>query len=429
MSNEKPLNTQNQPWISVIGIEEDGVRGLSDLGLSLIKDCDILLAGQRHLDMVPDDLSPKAERMTWPSPFSSTFSTIAEMKGKQVVILATGDPMFCGIGGTLTRFFDWSELRVLPAKSAYSLAASRIGWPLDKCSLLTIHGRDPAGMIPHIQPSAKLIILSKNGSSPSLLASKLCEIGANEAQITVLEHMGGEKEKIIETSAHALNEAGDALPFADLNVIAVEIPSDFRNWLSTSPGLPDDAFEHDGKMTKRDIRASALTKLAPRPGAHLWDVGTGGGSIAIEWLRAAPNTSAIGLEPQEKRRTFAKHNAKALGVPRLQLIDGTAPDGLMGLDGPDAIFVGGGLSMETLNFCLDALKPGGRLVAHAVTLSSEALLLSCFNEHRGELTRLSIAKAQPVGPHFGWKASMPVTQWVYVKGNDNKNQEGSASQP
>lgn len=418
---------QSTPWISVIGIEEEGMSCLSALGLSILKECDILLAGQRHLDMVPLDYAPKATRMTWPSPFSSTFESIAAMRGKQVVILATGDPMFCGIGGTLTRFFNWSDLRILPAKSAYSLAASRIGWPLDKCSLLTIHGRDPAGLIPHFQPGAHLIILSKNGSSPSLLATKLCEIGAQQSELTILEHMGGEKEKIIETSALALKDAGDALPFADLNVIAVKIPSDFANWHSTCPGLPDDAFEHDGKMTKQDIRASALAKLAPRPGAHLWDIGAGCGSIAIEWLRSHPSTSAIGLEPLEKRRAFASHNAKALGVPRLKLIDGIAPDGLMGQESPDAIFIGGGLSQETLTFSLKALKPGGRLVAHAVTLGSEALLLNIYTQYGGELTRLSIAKAKPVGPLFGWKASMPVTQWVYVKGHDAKDQEGSLS--
>ena len=403
------------PWLSVIGIGESGMDDLGDLAWSLIAEADHLLGGVRHLAMIPEDSTPNAERMTWPSPLSEVYPKLKALSGQNVVVLASGDPMEFGMGGTLARHFEWTEMRVLPSPSSFSLAASILGWPLNKVTRLTIHGRNPATILPHLLPGAKLLILTKDGSSPAQVARLLCERGLDQAQLSILERLGGEKEKIIETTALALRDAGGALRFDDLNLLAVSLPAMWDGWLPTLAGLPDDAFEHDGKMTKRDVRASALAKLAPHPDALLWDVGTGCGSIAIEWLRAHPSCRAVGVEPQEKRRAFATHNAEMLGVPSLRLLSGTAPDALRGEAEPDAVFIGGGLSDDVVNFCLKALKPGGRLVAHAVTLGSEQLLLSMFDRHGGELTRLSIAKATPVGPHHGWKASMPVTQWAFIK--------------
>lgn len=408
----------NEPWISVIGIGEAGISDLSDLSLSLIKDADHLIGGARHLEMVPDDIAGKAKHMVWPSPFSDAFAKIEALRGSQVVVLATGDPMYCGIGGTLSRHFSLDDLRIVPSVGAFSLAASRLGWALDQVIPLTIHGADPerdvASLRPYVMPGARLLILSRDGNSPALVAQELCAVGAQDAAITILEHLGGDKEHVIEMRADALLEDSDRA-FADLNTLAVEIPAHFTSWFSTQAGLPDEAYQHDGKITKRDIRASALAKLAPRPNALLWDVGTGCGSIAIEWLRSNASCRAIGFEPLEKRRIMASHNARMLGVPRLKLIDGMAPDALDGKDLPDAIFIGGGVSEAVIDACLNALKPNGRLVVHAVTLSSEACLLEAFSRHGGELTRLSIAKAEPVGPYFGWKSAMPVTQWAYIK--------------
>ncbi|PLW78630.1 precorrin-6y C5,15-methyltransferase (decarboxylating) subunit CbiE [Cohaesibacter celericrescens] len=405
----------NEPWLNIIGIGEGGTDDVSDLGWSLIAQSKTIIGGQRHLAMIADDLTPDAERIVWPSPFSKIYAELEKIRGQQVVILASGDPMCFGIGGTLTRHFDRSEMRVLPAPSSFSLAASRLGWPLNKTSQLTIHGRNPASLLPHYTPGARLFILSKDSTSPSLVAKQLCNQGIENASITVLEHLGGDKEKIIESDARTIKNGGETLRFADLNVLAVALPDQLPHWLPTIAGLPDDAFEHDGKMTKRDIRASALAKLAPHPNALLWDVGTGCGSIAIEWMRSHASCRAVGIEPQEKRRVFAEHNAQQLGTPGLRLLASQAPDGLRGEEAPDAIFIGGGLSVDVVNFCLRALKPRGRLVAHAVTLGSERLLLEMFERHGGDLTRLSIAKASPVGPHFGWKTSMPVTQWAFVK--------------
>ena len=410
--------TQQEPWLSVIGIGESGLDDVSNLGWSLIADAEHIVGGERHLAMVPEDLTPKAERIIWPSPLSEVFARIKRLRGKKVVVLASGDPMFFGIGGTFSRHFPWHEVQILPFPSSLSFAASRMGWPLNKTSLLTIHGRHPAGLIPHYLPGARLLILSKDGTSPALVANQLCQRGLDQATISVMEYLGGEKEKIIESNAAAIAAGGEDLWFADLNVMAIALPDTIPLWHPIVPGLPDEAFEHDGKMTKRDIRASAIAKLAPHPNALLWDVGTGCGSIAIEWLRTHPTCRAIGIEPQEKRRAFASSNAERLGVPHLRLLNGTAPDGLRGEDAPDAVFIGGGLSADVVNFCIKALKPGGRLVAHAVTLGSEQLLLSQFQTHGGDLTRLSIAKAEPVGPLYGWKAAMPVTQWVFHKDNN-----------
>ena len=402
-------------WLSIIGIGEGGADELSDLAWSLIADAEYLVGGKRHLAMIPDDLSPVANRIAWPSPFSEVFAQLKRLRGQKVVVLASGDPMHFGIGGTLTHHFNWNETRVLPSPSSLSHAAGQLGWPLDKIAVVTIHGRDPATLIPHLLPGARLLILSKDGNSPALVAELLCKRGLETASLTVLEHLGGPDEQIIETSALAITQSENETRFADLNLMALSLPESFSAWLPTIPGLPDDAFEHDGKMTKRDIRASALAKLAPYPGALLWDVGTGCGSIAIEWLRTHPQCRAVGIEPLEKRRAFAKHNAKMLGVPRLRLLAGKAPDDLRGEDAPDAVFVGGGLSHDVINFCLRQLKDNGRLVAHAVTLGSEQLLLDMYQRHGGELTRLSISKASPVGPLQGWKAAMPVTQWVFIK--------------
>ena len=290
----------NLPWLTIIGIGEAGLDELSDFGWSLIAEAEHLFGGLRHLSMVPDTFCQGATRRTWPSPFSEVFSVLEKLRGQRVVILASGDPMEFGIGGSLARQFDWREIRVLSSPSSFSLAANRLGWPLDGTSRLTIHGRDPASLLPHYLPGARLLILSKDGDSPILVAHQLCEHGLGDAFVAVLEHLGGDEEKIIESTASLLHEGGNALRFSDLNLLAAQLPERFTGWLPTLAGLPDDAFEHDGKMTKRDVRASALAKLAPYPGALLWDVGTGCGSVAIEWLRMHPSCRAVGIDMQKK---------------------------------------------------------------------------------------------------------------------------------
>ena len=413
------MNQQKKaPWLSVIGIGEDGLDGLGDLAWSLIAEAKTIYGGARHLAMIPDDLADGAEKRGWPTPFSGAFEELEGLRGTPVVVLASGDPMYFGIGGTLSRHFQRNDMRVLPFPGSFSLAASRLGWPLDKTEKLTIHGRSIETLLPHYCPSARLLVLSRDGASPKEVANQLCARGIEDAELTILEHLGGAAERMVCATAREL-AVGDEY-FADLNVLAIALPEHLQSWYPIQPGLPDEAFEHDGKMTKRDIRASALAKLMPHSGALLWDIGTGCGSVAIEWLRSHRTCRAIGIEPQEKRRTLARHNADCLGVPSLKLIADTAPAGLEGQDAPDAVFIGGGLSQEVVAYCLGALKPGGRLVAHAVTLGSEHLLLEMFEKHGGELTRLSISRATPVGPYFGWKPSMPVTQWAFIKPLETK---------
>ena len=406
---------QNAPWLTVIGIGEDGLDGLGDLAWSLIAEAEVIYGGARHLAMIPDDLANGAEMRGWPTPFSSAIKALEGLRGTPVIVLASGDPMYFGIGGTLSRHFQGNDMRCLSFPGSFSLAASRLGWPLDRTAKLTIHGRSIKTLLPHYLPGARLLVLSRDGASPKEVACQLCARGIADAELTILEHLGGEAERIISTHASILAEREESDRFADLNVLAIALPAHLQNWYPIQPGLPDEAFEHDGKMTKRDIRASALAKLMPHPGGLLWDVGTGCGSVAIEWMRSHRTCRAIGIEPQEKRRTLARHNAECLGVPSFKLIADTAPAGLKGQDAPDAVFIGGGLSYEVVAYCLDALKPGGRLVAHAVTLGSEHLLLEMFEKHGGDLTRLSISRATPVGPYFGWKPSMPVTQWAFIK--------------
>ena len=409
---------QKAPWLSVIGIGEDGLDGLGYLAWSLIAEAKTIYGGARHLAMIPDDLADGADKRGWPTPFSGAFEELESLRGTSVVVLASGDPMYFGIGGTLSRHFQRNDMRVLPFPGSFSLAASRLGWPLDKVEKLTIHGRSIETLLPHYCPGSRLLVLSRDGASPEEVANQLCTRGIEDAELAILEHLGGAAERVVSASAKEL-AVGDER-FADLNVLAIALPDHLQSWYPIQPGLPDEAFEHDGKMTKRDIRASALAKLMPHPGALLWDIGTGCGSVAIEWLRSHRTCRAIGIEPQEKRRTLARHNADSLGVPSFKLIADTAPAGLEGQDAPDAVFIGGGLSQEVVAYCLGALKPGGRLVAHAVTLGSEHLLLEMFEKHGGELTRLSISRATPVGPYFGWKPSMPVTQWAFNKPLETK---------
>ncbi|SER16446.1 precorrin-6Y C5,15-methyltransferase (decarboxylating) [Faunimonas pinastri] len=396
------------PWLSVVGIGEDGLAGLSESARVLVGEAEILIGGERHLAMVPD--AGSAERMAWPSPLSVLVERIGPLRGKRTVILASGDPLNFGIAATLLRHLPAGEMTVLPHLSAFSLAAARLKWPLPAVATLTLHGRPVESLALHVHPGARLLALSE-ASAPAKVAAWLVTHGFGESRMTALCHMGGASEARIE--ALASKWRSDA---PDLHTLAVEcVAGPGARWWPRTAGLPDEAFVHDGKMTKREVRALALAKLMPHPGALLWDVGAGSGSISVEWMRAADRAIAIALEPQPARRDLAARNAAALGVPSLQIRDGHAPEALAGLPAPDAIFLGGGISAATISASLGALTPGGRLVAHAVTLETEATLLAAYAGHGGELVRLQVARAEPVGPFQGWRPAMPVTQWAWVK--------------
>ncbi|MHA7774530.1 precorrin-6y C5,15-methyltransferase (decarboxylating) subunit CbiE [Roseibium sp. M-1] len=401
------MTSVQTPWLTLVGIGEDGV--LAPGGADALGQAEIVFGGVRHLELAGDI---QAEKRTWPSPFSSVFEDLKRLSGKRIAVLATGDPMWFGIGSSLLKHFSAGGMRVLPSLSAFQLAAARMGWPLQETECLSVHGRSVDLLRSSLYPGARILALTSNAKAPQEIADLLADEGFGRTRMTVLEHLGGEKERRVEGTAE-----GWLAEVADFHTLALDVIADpGMRFRARSPGLPDNAFRHDGKMTKQDIRAVTLGELQPYPGALLWDVGAGCGSIAIEWLRAANRTRAIGLEPHAERRQMAAENAIALGVPHLDLTDATAPEGLHGLPQPDAVFIGGGLTADGLiEACLAALRPGGRLVANAVTLESEAMLLAAYQSLGGNLKKISVHRASAVGGLTGWRPLMPVTQWSLTK--------------
>jgi precorrin-6Y C5,15-methyltransferase (decarboxylating) len=395
-------------WLNVIGVGEDGIEALPRRLQALIERAELIVGGERHLAMVP--YAP-AEKKSWASPLSLTLDDIWARRGRPVVVLATGDPMHFGIGVALAKRVPAGEMAVHPHISAFSLAAARMRWALADTECLTIHGRPLELLAGAVAPHRKLLLLSHDGSSPTEVARRLTELGYGASQVTVLEHMGGARERIYSGRADGWTHPRAA----DLNTLAVECRADeSARALSLSSGLPDEAFRHDGQLTKREIRAATLSALRPLPGQLLWDVGAGCGSIAIEWLRTHRSLSAIAIEADTARQALIEKNAAALGTPHLKLVKGTAPGAYDGLPDPDAIFIGGGLGdAGVVERAWERLKSGGRLVANAVTAEGEAHLFNWHGKLGGEMTRLSVARLAPVGELHGWKPLMPVTQyWV-----------------
>lgn len=399
---------QAAPWLTVIGIGEDGRAGLAPVARAALDEADLVFGGARHQHLG----GVGADRFRpWPSPFEAGLGELLARRGRPTVVLASGDPMWFGIGATLSRHVDPAEMLVLPAPSSLSLAAARLGWPLAETEIVSLHGRPVDALRALLWPGARLLCLTSGAAAPAAIADLLVDEGYGDSQLHVLEHLGGPAERI--HAGRAESWQGEA---AALNIAAIEVRAVRDTPLRARvPGLADDAFRHDGKITKREIRAVTLARLMPVPGALLWDVGAGSGAVAIEWMRAARGARAIGLEPHDGRRAVARANAAALGTPDLVLLDARAPEGLAGLEAPDAVFLGGGLTAAgVIETALARLKPGGRLVANAVTLESEAVLIAAQARHGGDLARIAVARAGPVGGLTGWRPLMPVTQWSLV---------------
>jgi precorrin-6Y C5,15-methyltransferase (decarboxylating) len=396
------------PWLHVVGIGEDGMEGLSPASRAVVEAAEVILGGDRH-HRLSDNVT--AERIAWPSPFDAMIDTIRGMKGRRAVVLVTGDPLWFSVGARILRAIDPAEVVFHPQLSAFQLAAARLGWSLADVETLTVHGRPPEQMIPFIQPGARLLILTTGAETPTRIAGFLAERGYGASPMTVLAAMGGAREQRFDGTAEGWSQEVPAF-----NTLAVDCRAGpGAQLLARSPGLPDEVFRSDGTMTKQELRAVTLARLMPMRGALLWDVGAGCGSVGIEWMRAARDARAIGVEPRADRRAMAAENALALGTPRLELRAGEAPEALAGLEPPDAVFIGGGLSWEVFDVCWQALKPLGRLVANAVTLETEARLLELHAEHGGALARIAVQRAEPVGRRHGWRPAMPVTQWSMVK--------------
>ncbi len=399
-------------WLSIVGIGEDGIGGLSASARGLIGAADIVFGGRRHLRLAAPLIRGAAR--PWPSPFDGAADEVLTHRGRQVCVLASGDPFHYGIGAVLAQKIDAREMTVVPAPSAFSLAAAKLGWSLAQTALLSVHGRSLDLVRPHLQPGARILALTSDGEGPAALARLLAQSGFGASRLTVLEALGGPHERVRTMTAASF----DLGAVNALNTIAIEVEA-ARNArvIARAPGLADDLFEHDGQITKREVRAVTLSSLAPRRGELLWDIGAGAGSVAIEWMLADPLfMRAITVERRADRAARIRRNAAAFGVPTLEIVEGAAPAALASLAAPDAIFVGGGANERgLLDTAIAALRPGGRLVVNAVTLETEALLIARHAARGGELIRIAIARAGAVGEKTGWRSAMPVTQWVWTK--------------
>ncbi|MCG5474743.1 bifunctional cobalt-precorrin-7 (C(5))-methyltransferase/cobalt-precorrin-6B (C(15))-methyltransferase [Sinorhizobium fredii] len=399
------------PWLTVIGIGEDGVAGLGDEAKRLIAAAPVVFGGIRHIELAASLI--RGEREAWQSPFEKSVEAIISRRGSPVVVLASGDPFLYGVGATLARRIEASEMRTIPAPSAFSLAAARLGWALQEAATVSLHGRPLDLIRPHLQPGARVLALTSDGNGPNALAGLLSESGFGQSRLTVLEALGGERERVSRHVASSFTlEKVNAL-----NVCAIEVVADAGSRvLPLASGRDDALFEHDGQITKREVRALTLSALAPRKGELLWDIGAGSGSIAIEWMLADPAMRAIAVEASPERAARIGRNAARFGVPGLSVVEGQAPDALSGLARPDVIFIGGGGSEAgVMEAAIAALPSGGRLVANAVTTKMEAVLLAHHAGLGGSLIRIDIARASPVGTMTGWRPAMPVTQWSWVK--------------
>ncbi|MCD9903155.1 precorrin-6y C5,15-methyltransferase (decarboxylating) subunit CbiE [Streptomyces sp. MT29] len=417
------------PPVSVVGIGADGWSGLSDGAREALREAEVVIGGARQLDLLPPECA--GVRVAWPSPLRPAVPRLlAEHRERRIAVLASGDPMFYGIGRALAEELGPEALRVLPHPSSVSYACARLGWPLEDTEVVTLVGRPASRLAVSLHEGRRLLALSADASTPAAVAALLTAHGFGPSRMRVLEQLGSEAEAYVEGVAESWAHA----PGDRLNVIAIDCRASADALrLGAVPGLPDEAYEHDGQLTKRHIRAATLGALAPAPGELLWDVGGGSGAIAIEWMRTHPTCRAVSVEREPARAERIARNADRLGVPGLRVVTGPAPSSLSELselDVPDAVFIGGGLTAPgLLDACWEALRPGGRLVANTVTLESEALLAERHRAYGGELTRLAVAHAVPVGGFTGWRQAMPVTQWSVHKPSAAASLPASAPVP
>ncbi|MFJ7523663.1 precorrin-6Y C5,15-methyltransferase (decarboxylating) [Streptomyces sp. MnatMP-M77] len=421
-----PFPTAPAHPVSVVGIGADGWPGLSGTARGALREAEVLIGGARQLDLLPPECA--GVRVAWPSPLRPAVPRLlAEHRERRVAVLASGDPMFYGIGRALAQELGPQGLRVLPHPSSVAYACARLGWPVEDTEVVTLVGRPAARLAASLYEGRRLLVLSADASTPATVAALLTERGFGPSGLRVLEQLGAADEACVD----GLAESWEHPPGDRLNVIAIDCRASADALrLGAVPGLPDEAYEHDGQLTKRHVRAATLGTLAPAPGELLWDVGGGSGSIAVEWLRAHPSCRAVSVERDPVRAERITRNAERLGVPALKVVTGPAPAALAGLAAPDAVFIGGGLTAPgLLDACWAALRPGGRLVANTVTLESEALLAEWHKAHGGELVRLAVAHAVPVGGFTGWRQAMPVTQWSAVKppGSGARTHKGDRS--
>ncbi|MDE1174037.1 MAG: precorrin-6y C5,15-methyltransferase (decarboxylating) subunit CbiE [Parvibaculaceae bacterium] len=398
-------------WLSIIGIGEDGIEGLSPAARALISGASQVIGGARHIALAGTLI--KGEALAWPSPMTDALNGLRARAGTPTVVLASGDPFCYGIGSLIAAHVPADDMLVIPAPSAFSLAAARLGWALQAVRTISFCGRPIEPLAPLLQPGTRIFALSADATTPGKVAAYLRQHGFGPTRIHVLEALGGPDERLRSMTADDF-DITDAGP---LNMLALEVVAgpDARI-IPLASGLDDDMFEHDGQITKREIRAVTLSALAPRVGELLWDIGGGSGSISIEWLLRDSRNRAIAIEPKAERAARAARNAVSLGVPHLDVRTGKAPEAFDGLPTPDAIFIGGGTTGNgVIGGAWMALRPGGRIVANSVTIETDAALTQAMQRFGGTLTRISIERLDKIGTLHGFRPAMTVTQWQAVK--------------
>lgn len=389
----------------VIGVAESGVASLPGELRERLAGMDLIVAAPRFHDGLPDG----PEVIDWPSPFSNIFNVLSDNSGKSVALLTTGDPMWYGAGASLVRELGPDGCEVVPAVSGLQLAAARLGWPMAGCRVISVHGRPVSRLVSALHPRARILVISQDGGSPMAVAELLAAHGYGAARMHVLAHLGGSDETQIDEAANGWTQ--ERVP--DFHIIGIECPD--AGPVPLGLAAPDSSFDNDGKLTKRDARSSALAKLAPFPGAVLWDVGSGSGAVAIDFLRNAPGGVAYAIDRNQTQLDRGSANAERHGVPGFKPISGNAAEQIANLPRPDAVFIGGGMSEQVISVAQAALRPGGCLVAHAVTIESESVIIAAWQRAGGDLVRLSVQHADPVGGFHGWRPLMPVTQWCWHK--------------
>lgn len=401
----------NPPWLSILGIGEDGVEGLSPRAARLIADAGLVIGGARHLALCATLI--RGEATTWPTPIADAMPMLLARRPAPVAVLASGDPFCFGVGSLLAAHVPAAEFICLPAPSAFSLACARLGWTLQDASVISFCGRPLAALAPLLQPGARVLALSADAATPAQVAALVSARGFGSSRITVLEALGGRRQRVRTATAADFAMTG----INPLNLLAIEVAAAAdAKVIPLAAGLDDGCFDHDGQMTKSHVRAMTLAALAPRRGELLWDIGSGSGAVAIEWLLRHPANRAVGIERHPGRAARAARNAEALGVPSLRLVLGAAPAALADLPPPDAVFIGGGATQEgVIDAAWQALPPGGRLVINAVTIETEAVLFAAVRRLGGSLVRLGVDRLDSIGAMHGFRPAMTVTQFVVVR--------------
>lgn len=390
------------PWLTIIGIGEDGLAGLSEASRKELANAETIFGGKRHLVLAGVTSRGRA----WPVPFDA--DAVLSCRGRPTAVLASGDPFWYGVGASLAEKLDAGEWIAHSAPSTFSLAAARLGWRLESVVCVGLHAAPFERLVPHLAHGARIICLVRDGKAAGDLARWLTERRWGASAFWTLAALGGPHESVGECRAESYTRASAG------KLVAVALEAKGAHGLSRSSGLPDDLFAHDGQITKRPVRALALSTLAPSPGKRLWDIGAGSGSISVEW--ALCGGTAIAVEAREDRAANIRSNAAEFGLAhRITVIAGKAPESLARLEAPDAVFIGGGLDIAMFDAVWSRIAPGTRLVAHAVTLETEAVLGELHQRHGGELMRVEISHAGPLGRYRSWEAARPVVQWSTVR--------------